>query len=1769
MRKRQLYVEIVLFSTVLACKSSVTPPNQAGRSGDRLTPKIEATVPRGVDGGPPVTAAAPSGAQTPIGQLQTSPLGPGSITVEKAAAAPAQLVVKFISEGPFAVTECPERWIAEGRSFQDATADRSDSLDQLRRQIGVTQARALMAGRSGLSTASAKALFASRWAAVRARFSTRSARAPFAVQALAGGRGDLTNVYVLGLPTGADARAAAQRFSQDSHVAYAQVNYRAVPHLVPNDPYYATAGSWGQSGDDLWGLKKINTSRAWDSSQGEGVVIAVVDTGLDLGHPDITANLWTNPGEIAGNGIDDDHNGFIDDVHGWNFVANSADPTDDFGHGTHVSGIIAAVGNNAQGVIGVAPGSHVMAVKALDANGNATVDALAQAIVYAADNGADVINNSWGCSSAYLSNPVVEDAVAMAHDLGIVVVFSAGNSGKDVIDYSPQNQPEVIVVSASDPSDQITFFSNVGFVDVAAPGGGTNVAPPAYDPFRNILSLKAAGCGADICPPDLVVGGAYLRQAGTSMAAPYVAGLAALVLKQNPSYSPEEIRQVLRRSATDVGTAGVDLGSGYGRIDAASALAEPRPLSVLLTAPLGQLIGVTSADVTGTAQGIGFASWVLEEGIGTLPTSFSPVASSTLPVSSGMLATWNLANAVDGIHTLRLTATTSDGRSYEDRQRVTVDNVIITAPPAEPLAFFRGDPASIIGTVAPANFSNYTLAVSHSDGTPLAGANLTLANGGTRQVRNGTLATWNTAGVPADQYTLTLTVTLSAGDPIIRTAHAAVDPTLHPGWPVRLDATGGWMAALADHLTAADVNGDGAAELVIAYGSTVRILDHTGAVIPGWPQTVDPSGTGAMAQMAPAVGDVTGDGIPEVVVQNNAGRVFVWQANGVLLSGWPILLGIDENSIAIADIDGDGRAEIVTTGWPGSINVFASNGNSLPGWRFTPQPSANLTAPAIGDVDGDGKKEIAVAISNDAGATPGYLYLLSSTGAVLPGWPQAINPPSGTVPSFSYPTLGDLDGDGKLDVAIGALNGTVFAFHHTGVALAGWPQATPGGETHTPALGDLDGDGRLEIVAGGNTVIDSSTGVETDFLSAWRYTGSLLSGWPVKVNSDSTTVVWSRSFGFGSSVIADLDGDGVSDIVVASDSFSPSSRIYSLRGYRSDGSVLPGFPKVTADVGTFATGTAAVADFDGDGKLELAWVDNASSSGVFTFYLWDLDAPATSLAPWPMYQHDAAHTGCATPFAAPPTGLVATAGDAKVTLIWNASPAATRYDVLRSTTSGSGYATVASGITATSYVNTGLSNGTTYYYVVTAANAAGTSRYSNQAYATPMAIPPAPTGLLATAGNAQVSLSWTAAAGATSYNVLRSTSKGSGYQPVVSGITTTSYVNTGLSNGTTYYYVVTASNSAGTSGYSNEASATPKVTVPAPPSGLVATAGNAQVSLSWTAAAGATSYNVLRSTTKGSGYRSVATGVTSPSYVNTGLTNGTTYYYVVTATNSAGTSGYSNEASATPKVTVPAPPSGLVATAGNAQVSLTWSASTGATSYSVLRSTTKGSGYKSVVTGVTGTSYVNTGLTNGTTYYYVVTATNSAGTSGYSNEASATPKLPAPPAPTGLAATAGNAQVSLSWNAASGATSYSVLRSTTNGSGYNSVATGLTTTSYVNTGLTNGTTYYYVVTASNAGGTSGYSNQASATPGAALPCTGAITVTGGQSGNFNTTSAVCYRTADTINGWGCSNFAGRTVAVNKVAEACGAMPLPAKWSDGYRYFAISAGTYSYASFYWW
>ncbi|GFE58581.1 fibronectin type III domain-containing protein [Geobacter sp. AOG1] len=391
----------------------------------------------------------------------------------------------------------------------------------------------------------------------------------------------------------------------------------------------------------------------------------------------------------------------------------------------------------------------------------------------------------------------------------------------------------------------------------------------------------------------------------------------------------------------------------------------------------------------------------------------------------------------------------------------------------------------------------------------------------------------------------------------------------------------------------------------------------------------------------------------------------------------------------------------------------------------------------------------------------------------------------------------------------------------------------------------------------------------------------------------------------------------------------------------------------------------------------------------------------------------------------------------------------------------------------------------------------------------PTTVPAAPV-VSAVAGMNQVTVSWNGVSGATSYNIYWSTT--AGVTPATGtkiANATSPYVQTGLTAGTTYYYVVTAVNSVGESAPSAQVSAIPTSapTVPAAPIGVSAVGGANQVTVSWAAVAGATSYNIYWSTTSGvtPATGTKITGAASP-YVQTGLTAATAYYYVVTAVNAAGESAPSAQVSATTASAAVLPaPTGVTAVGGTGQVTITWSPVTGATSYNIYWSTTTG------VTPLTGTlianatsPYMQTGRTASTTYYYVVTAVNAAGESAPSAQASATTAAaPQPPAaPTGVTAVGGTNQVTVSWAVVTGATSYNIYWSTTSGV---TPATGTkitgVTSPYIQTGLAASTTYYYVVTAVNAVGESAPSAQVSATT--AAPALDGLTL-------YNTNCSGCH-----------------------------------------------------------
>jgi fibronectin type 3 domain-containing protein len=452
-----------------------------------------------------------------------------------------------------------------------------------------------------------------------------------------------------------------------------------------------------------------------------------------------------------------------------------------------------------------------------------------------------------------------------------------------------------------------------------------------------------------------------------------------------------------------------------------------------------------------------------------------------------------------------------------------------------------------------------------------------------------------------------------------------------------------------------------------------------------------------------------------------------------------------------------------------------------------------------------------------------------------------------------------------------------------------------------------------------------------------------------------------------------------------------------------------------------------------------------------------------------------------------PSNITGTAGNAQALIHWTAANNSAGYRLFRSTTSGGPYTLIIT-TSNTAYTDTGLANGTVYYYIASAYNNAGQSSPTAQISVTPdisIATPQIPTGFVASAGDGQVTLLWNTVNNATSYVIQRSTSASGPYSSL-QVVTNSTYNDTNLQNGNTYFYIVASMGPTGQSANSQVVSAIPTqvLTAPLPPTLINAVPGNGSVSLSWTASTNAISYTIYRTNSRGANYSILAQTGTNP-YTDTTVGIGSTYYYVISASNNAGTSAYSSEVNATPlsQISTPPAPSGINATAGDGQVTISWTSSAGASSYSISRSTNSTGPFISIGN-LAFTSYIDTSVANGMTYYYAVTAISSAGISPPSAIVNSTP-IAVPLAPTGVTATPGDSQIALNWDPAVGANNYKVLRSRLRSSGFTQIVS-TSSTSFNDTSASNGLTYYYQVIATGQSGPSAVSATIGQAPGIAL-----------------------------------------------------------------------------------
>lgn len=504
-----------------------------------------------------------------------------------------------------------------------------------------------------------------------------------------------SNLHIVDLPAGAE-KTLVERLSRHPHIKFAELDRWVLPNLVTNDPYLGSQ----------WHLPKIGANAAWDAARGDGVTIAILDTGVDALHPDLLARM----------------------VPGWNIYDNNSNTSDVYGHGTKVAGAAAASMSNGVGVSGVAGNARIMPIRISGIDGSASLSAMAQGLTWAADKGARVANIS------YLSadSAAVNSAASYMKSKGGLVTTSAGNSG---VDQNIAATSSMIPVSATDGSDVKTSWSSYGvFVAMSAPGAGIYTTTN---------------------------GGGYAAVSGTSFSSPITAGVVALMMSANPSLSSSAVEKLLFSTAVDLGTAGRDSLYGYGRVDAAAAVqAALSAVSVVdtsapaasISAPLGSstVSGLVAVNV-GASDNMGVTKVELRVN-GTL------IATDT---SSPYGFSWDSSKVANGMSSLVATAYDAAGNAGSSAAvAVNVANTFAadTSPPTVRISN-PVNGAKVTG--------NITIRVDSTDNNGSAGILQTLYINGksVASVSGGALSYgWNTRKMAAGSYTIQATAQDAAGN---------------------------------------------------------------------------------------------------------------------------------------------------------------------------------------------------------------------------------------------------------------------------------------------------------------------------------------------------------------------------------------------------------------------------------------------------------------------------------------------------------------------------------------------------------------------------------------------------------------------------------------------------------------------------------------------------------------------------------------------------------------------------------------------------------------------------------------------------------------------------------------------------------------------------------------------------------------------------------------------------------------------------------------------
>lgn len=1045
----------------------------------------------------------------------------------------------------------------------------------------------------------------------------------------AGGAGRMAEeLVVVRLAAGTDLAEAVRALSEHPRVAYAEPNWRLRTTVEPVD------GTTGPTPSDFefgrqWGLENtgqtggvpgadIRARAAWEVTTGSSnVVVAIIDTGIDRFHPDLAPNLWRNAGEVAGNGYDDDGNGYVDDLHGYDFVSRDGDPMDDNLHGTHVAGILGAVGNDENGVAGVAWSVRLMALKAFDETGSGTLDHTLEAIAYAVAMRADIINASWGTT---VRSRALDEMVAEAVARGVVFVAAAGNNGNETR-FFPAAVPEAVAVGATDHRDQSPTFSNHGdFVDLVAPGEGVHATVP---------------------------NAAWSALSGTSMAAPHVSGAVALLLSVAPDLTPGQVRTILRSQADELP---LDRYTGAGRLNAARVVRVRDALpEAVIDMPLewsGRLA------VRGVAGGYRFAGYRLEIGEGRRPLEWTLLRRDTRPAEGGVLmADFDTSDFNDGEYTVRLEVENTEGQVARERRGVTIRNVRMASPRNNDV-LRAGEEVTVRGSVAgQGRVFEVAWGLGHQP-TEWRTDGVALRGGGRGPLVDGVLATWDSRVAPADVFvTFRLTAWRDGrwvGESQARALH--LSGALREGWPRLLPFEDEFPVGHWREFAVADLDGDGRQEVVL--------VDHgePGGRVPRL-LVIEPDGSvrwardlpgGAPEYDVPVIGDVDGDGLAEIFVDTGGGGwIHGFRGDGEPLGGdWPVAPGGTHFGKLLADVTGDGRLELVALAGPPpdlvsdprrALVVLDAGGRLMERWDVAGCGEHEINVPelrpAVANLDDDPALEIVVV---DGCQSVSAFKLGRSEGPVWTAHTEAF--------LVASPVAGDLDGDGREEVILGGVArgrgqpGGLYVWDREGGRRPGWPVLTGQSFHASAALADLTGDGRLEIIL---------PSWDSGSLHVVRDDGFELPGWPVRHEAHGAV----RS----GAVVGDIDGDGVPDVVLATPGFwlqvvvnGDTARSGGVRAWRADGSPIdlqPGRVPLGLVMETAAGATwhryppAVLADLDGNGLLDVvaASVQDREYSATppvarakmrSSLYAWELPVPVRpDTLPWPAAHGGPARTG--------------------------------------------------------------------------------------------------------------------------------------------------------------------------------------------------------------------------------------------------------------------------------------------------------------------------------------------------------------------------------------------------------------------------------------------------------------------------------------------------------------------------------------------------------------